>query len=185
MTKKKLNITIIFTVLCIIVFLVIVFWPNKAKVDFIINVDNINFNIESKIIPITDNTAFNLDSTYFEYQEYYGKVEQETIKIGVTDEVYNNYIGIGDVEHTVSMAPVKVASYNGIISFRYVNPVSNSFDSMDMALDFRNELERSGYKVVLDGENKKVYEGIQYRVVLLKEFNYLIVVIMEKELQYG
>ena len=51
---------------------------------------------------------------------------------------------------------------------------------MDMALDFRLQLEKSGYKLKTNSQKKKYYEGYEYDVIILTEFNYLIIVIVEK-----
>ncbi len=131
-----------------------------------------------------NNTNFkdvnSLSVTILKSQYYYGKFETETVKIGISEELYNNYRGIGDVENTVSLKAVKVAQYNNAISFRYINDVYGTIDTMDMALDFRLQLESSGYKLKINSNTKKMYESSQYKVYILTEFNYLIIVIVEK-----
>lgn len=149
--------------------------------------DNYTFSLDTSAIKfdhnkllIDNNKLSTVVSNPDSNKNYEGKFVEETVKINISDELYNNYRGVGDVDHTVSLKPVKVAAYNGIISFRYVNNVYTTIDSMDMALDFRLELERSGYKLKINSDKKKVYEGKEYKVVILKEFNYLIIVIIEK-----
>lgn len=150
---------------------------SNVNYDFVLNTESINFDHDK----LYEND--NIDATVVlnpNGNMYDSKVVTETTKINISNELYNNYRGVGDVDHTVSLKPVKVASYNGIISFRYINNLNSTIDSMDMALDFRLELERSGYKLVINSDKKKVYEGDEYKVVILKEFNYLIIVIIDK-----
>jgi len=137
-------------------------------------------NIQNKINSSSFNSLPVMNITTLKSQYYYGKYQEETVKINVSEELYNNYRGIGDVSNTVSLEAVKVAAYNGVISFRYVNDVYSTIDTMDMALDFRMQLEKSGYKLKINSENKKYYESYQYDVVILTEFNYLIIIIVEK-----
>lgn len=168
-----------FSIILFLMFGMIFFTETSTKNDdcnFNLNLSKIKFDQDKYYI--NDNYVFG--ATTGKQKEVGNRVKEETVKINISDELYNNYRGVGDVDHTVSMKPVKVAAYNGIISFRYVNDLYKAIDSMDMALDFRMELERSGYKLVIDSDKKKIYEGDEYKVVLLKEFNYLIIVIIEK-----
>lgn len=175
---KKL---LIITTLVLLGIFAVIFSSNysfsNVNYDFVLNTESINFDHDK----LYEND--NIDATVVlnpNGNMYDSKVVTETTKINISDELYNNYRGVGDVDHTVSLKPVKVASYNGIISFRYINNLNSTIDSMDMALDFRLELERSGYKLVINSDKKKVYEGDEYKVVILKEFNYLIIVIIDK-----
>ena len=168
---------IVLSLLLLITFIIVIpaFYKNDSY-NFVLNLNDVQFDNEEYDI----GNYYIFGATDGKQKSVGSKVKEETVKINISDELYNNYRGVGDVDHTVSMKPVKVTAYNGIISFRYLNDLHPVVDSMDMALDFRLELERSGYRLLIDSEKKKIYEGDEYKVVILKEFNYLIIVIIEK-----
>ncbi len=184
--KLLKNNKIILYSLIIVIAITVNFWlsfDTDQKMNeerFVLNTFDLKNRINNDENDIQDVNQAGLNSIILRPQYYYGKFVQETVKMNISDELYDNYRGIGDVEHTVSLKPVKVAAYNGIISFRYINDVHSTIDTMDMALDFRLELERVGYDLTINSNHKKVYEGNQYKVVILTEFNYLIIVIIEK-----
>lgn len=182
-SNKKIFLISLITGIIAVSFLIcnFCFKSSDKDVAFILDIEQISNRINSDISKsIVEEETDGFDSTILNPQYFHGKFVQETVKMNISDELYNNYRGIGSVEHTVSLKPVKVASYNGVISFRYINDIQSAVDTMDMALDFRLELERSGYQLTINSNRKKVYDGTQYKVVILTEFNYLIIVIIEK-----
>lgn len=175
---KKIIISIVLTVSLFLCGFIFEKKKDKDEYNFTLNTSAIEFD-HDKLFD-GDNKLSSLVNDPNANKNYKGKFVEETVKINISDELYNNYRGVGDVDNTMSLKPVKVAAYNGIISFRYVNDLYETIDSMDMALDFRLELERSGYQLKINSDKKKIYEGKEYKVVLLKEFNYLIIVIINK-----
>lgn len=156
------------------------FDKEKVSDDFEFTLDTDSIKFDHDKLSDGNNKLSSLVNNPDANKNYQGKFVEETVKINISDELYNNYRGVGDVDHTMSLKPVKVTAYNGIISFRYVNNLYETIDSMDMALDFRLELERSGYQLKINSDKKKIYEGKEYKVVILKEFNYLIIIIINK-----
>jgi len=50
---------------------------------------------------------------------------------------------------------------------------------MQLATSFKSELISSDYKTTLDSKNKAIYENGKYKVIIMDEFNYLIIVMVK------
>ena len=53
-------------------------------------------------------------------------------------------------------------------------------DSMYLVSNYTNELEKDGYEKTYDKNNKQIYVGKKYQVVIKNNLDYLIILIMEK-----
>lgn len=120
--------------------------------------------------------------TYITFEElknnYYVKYGNDKV-INVEDKIWNKYKNIGDLENNISLELVKSSYQDGILSLRYKNQMSSIFSNMQLANSFINQLKNDGYEEILSSEMKKVYLNDKYRITIMSEFDYLIIVIME------
>ena len=102
------------------------------------------------------------------------EVEDNTIP----KKVWNKYKRIGDIENTISLSLIKSSYDNGIVSLRYINDIKKYSDNFSLAKDFIIKLEKQGYKKKHSSTYKIIYGKGNKRVILLSEFNYLIIIMM-------
>ena len=77
------------------------------------------------------------------------------------------------------MKLVKSSIKNNIISLRYENEISDYMDSMTLATSFKEKLVEEDFEEKLSSESKCIYKSKKYEVIIMKEFNYLIVVMVK------
>ncbi len=75
------------------------------------------------------------------------------------------------------MKIVKANYYNGVVSIRYKNNL-DTIRPMKMAESFKNYLLNNGFKEELYSDKKCIYEKGNYQVILIEEFDYLIVIMV-------
>lgn len=111
---------------------------------------------------------------------YYVKYNKEIIKNNISDKYWKTYSRIGKIEESIRLNLVKASYKDGIVSLRYDNEISNYISSMQLALPFKEELLKEGYKETLKGNKKCIYENKKYQIIIMDEFNDLIVVMVKK-----
>jgi Trypsin-like serine proteases, typically periplasmic, contain C-terminal PDZ domain len=118
--------------------------------------------------------------TFTELKEnYYVKYNNDNVVNKIKDKVWNKYKTIGDIEKNISLELIKASYKDGVMSLRYKNSVSTIFPNMQFASEFINKLKTDGYKEKINGDYKKIYTNKDYRVTIMSEFDYLIIVIAE------
>ena len=50
---------------------------------------------------------------------------------------------------------------------------------MQLSIDFKEQLIKDGYKVILDNTSKSIYQNNKYQVIIMEEFDYLIVLMVK------
>ena len=110
---------------------------------------------------------------------YHLKYDDEIIKNNIPSNKWKVYSKIGNIEDNISLKLVKASYNDGIVSLRYHNEVSNFIDNMQISLGFREQLIKDGYKETLSSSKKYIYENDKYQVIIMSEFDYLIVVMVK------
>ncbi len=129
---------------------------------------NINFkDIES--IPFND-----LKEKY-----YYIKYDDESVINNIPKNRWEEYVKIGNIEKTINLELVKASYKDGIVSLRYKNGISKYLNSMQLSSAFKEQLLKDGYKVIMDDISKSVYQNNKYQIIIMDEFDYLIVVMVK------
>lgn len=105
---------------------------------------------------------------------YYKDNNIEQIKNSIPDKIWKKYKSIGKIEENIILDLVKASYYDGILSLRYHN--TTSIDNMSYQEAFSSELEKEGYKKVASTSEKKMYKKGTKKVIIMSEFDYLIVV---------
>ena len=115
-------------------------------------------------------------------QEAMDKSYSELCKLKTLVERYEylkTYSKIGDIENTIALDLVKASYKDGIVSLRYINKISDFVGTMQLSDSFSSKLVEDGYKLISEGATKNVYSNNKYKVVIMSEFDYLIVVMVK------
>ena len=110
---------------------------------------------------------------------YYIKINEEKVKNDIPKNKWKIYSKIGNVEKNIPLKLVKSSYRDNIVSLRYYNGVPDYISSIQLAAGFRKELDKEGYNCTLSSSNKYIYESNEYKVIIMSEFNYLIIVMVK------
>lgn len=110
---------------------------------------------------------------------YYTKRNKEIISNNIKSKIWKEYSKIGNIENSINLNLLKASYKNNTLSLRYSNNISNYISSMQLATSFKSELISNNYKEILDSKNKAIYENGKYKVIIMDEFNYLIIVMVK------
>lgn len=110
---------------------------------------------------------------------YYVKYNEEKITNNIPKGKWKKYSKIGDIENTIKLELVKASYKDGIVSLRYKNGISKYITSMQLAASFEEKLIKDGYKQVLDSSSKDIYKNDKYQIIVMDEFDYLIIVMVK------
>lgn len=120
--------------------------------------------------------------TFEELKEgyYYTKYNDEIISNNIPDKQWKKYSQIGKIEENIKLNLVKASYKDGIVSLRYENKGTNIITSMQYSSKYQKELQNEGYTATLKTDEKCVYENSDYQVIIMEEFDYLIIVMVRK-----
>ena len=127
------------------------------------------------------NVLDNIESITFEELKekyYYEKINTENIKNSIPKNKWRKYSKIGNIENTIRMELVKASYKDGIVSLRYKNNISDYISSMQLAASFKEQLVKDGYKEITNNPTKTIYKNNKYQVIIMDEFDYLIIVMV-------
>ncbi len=110
-------------------------------------------------------------------QEYYVNYGNEEKIDNISKSRWNMINELTDISNNIHMKIVKANYSDGIVSIRYKNNMDN-INPMKMAESFKNNLLNNGWKEELYSNKKCIYEKGNYQVILIEEFNYLIVIMV-------
>ena len=110
---------------------------------------------------------------------YYVKEEKEIIKNNIPKNIWTEYSKIGKIEETIPLELVKASYQDGIVSLRYQNTIHDYISSMNLIANFKNNLIQDGYKEVMSSHDKTIYKNNKYQVIIMEQFDYLIVVMVK------
>lgn len=129
--------------------------------------------------------AINFESietiTFSELKEqfYYVKYNDEIVKNSISKSKWKEYSKIGKVEENIKLELLKASYKDGVVSLRYQNGISNYISSMQLASSFKDQLIADGYTEILKGNQKCIYKNKKYQVIVMDEFDYLIIVMVK------
>lgn len=110
---------------------------------------------------------------------YYIKYNEEIIKNEIPSNKWKKYSKIGNIEENIKLELLKANYEDGIISLRYKNSISEYISGMQLASSFKEQLIKDGFKEILNGSTKCIYENNKYQIIIMDEFDYLIVVMVK------
>jgi hypothetical protein len=108
---------------------------------------------------------------------YYNKNNNEIEVNEVGTKIWNIFKDVGDIENTIFLPKIKTSYYNNVLSIRYKNEISDFISSESIARPFVSNLLEQGYKKI---DKKNVYENNKYKVSIMYEFDYLIIIMVKK-----
>lgn len=109
---------------------------------------------------------------------YYMNLNDEKIVNNIPKKQWNEFKRIGNIEKNISLNLLKASYDHNVISLRYENSLSKIMSGMQVAGGFVNQLLADGYKEILNSDTKKIYQNNKYKVILMDEFDYLIIVMV-------
>ena len=112
-------------------------------------------------------------------EKYYTKYNEEKYFNNISENKWNEYSRAENIEENIKMPLVKASFTDGIISLRYKNEISNYIDTMQMANEYRKKLKDKGYEEKNISNSKVIYQNKKYQIILMSEFDYLIVVMVK------
>lgn len=110
---------------------------------------------------------------------YYGKNNEEVVKNSIPNKYWDEFSNIGNVKDSIKLEIVKASYKDNIVSLRYKNNINNYVSSMQLSSTFRDNLIKQNYKEVINSKTKAIYENGKYKVIIMEEFDYLIVVMVK------
>ena len=91
--------------------------------------------------------------------------------------MHGKYMEAGYIKEIKGLDLVKAFYTDGILSLRYKNEASNYIDTMELMSSYIEILKTNGYIEKSVANSKSIYENEKYRIVMMEEFDYLIVII--------
>ncbi|MGN0973188.1 MAG: hypothetical protein ACI4OT_00440 [Bacilli bacterium] len=131
-------------------------------------------NLQSKLEK-QDFTSIKVTS-FKDLKNKYINENNETEDNTIPKDIWNKYKRIGDVENTITLNLIKSSYDDNIVSLRYVNDISDYSDNFALADNFINKLIKQEYKKKHSSTYKIIYQKGNSKVILLSEFNYLIII---------
>jgi len=113
---------------------------------------------------------------------YYQDQNKEKIITSLPDKIWGEYKEIGNIEESIVLDLVKASYYENIVSLRYENKTSSYIDTLSYANDFISNLTKAGYKKVSHTKEKLMYTKGFDKVIIMEEFDYLIVILVKENL---
>ena len=111
-------------------------------------------------------------------KDYYVTYGQEETNDDISKSRWKKIDNITEITNHIHMKIVKASYSNGVVSIRYKNNLNDTIRPMKMAESFKNFLLNNGFKEELYSDKKCIYVKGDYQVILMEEFDYLIVVMV-------
>lgn len=140
---------------------------------------NILKEIQNKFSNLDFNSIESIPFNELKEKYYYVKYNQESTINDIPKNKQKEYLGIGNIEETIKLKLIKSSYKNGIVSLRYKNDIAKYLNSMQLASDFKQKLIKDGYKQVMNTNSKSIYKNKKYQIIIMDEFDYLIVVMVK------
>lgn len=147
---------------------------------------SISMAINSKVLEEIKNKFNNIDFSSIKTisfdklkENYYLKYNNENVINTISKRVWKKYSKIGDIENNIKLELIKASYKDGIVSLRYKNGLKDYITSIQLSASFREQLINDGYEEVLNSSTKCIYQNKKYQVIVMDEFDYLIVVMVK------
>lgn len=148
-----------------------------SSISMAINLDAIK-EVQDKFSNIQFDTIKTISFEKLKNDYYYTKYNNENIVNSIPKSKWKKFKKIGNIENNIKMELVKASYKDNIVSLRYKNSISNYISSMQLAVSFKEQLINDGYKEILKSSSKCIYENGKYQIVIMEEFDYLIVMMV-------
>jgi len=110
-------------------------------------------------------------------EKYFYKSKNEEIVVKqIKSKVWDEYKKIGNIESNIPLKLNKASYYNGVVSLRYENEISQYMSGFERAYLFVDELQNQGYEATYVSKTKCIYKNGKYKVTMMEEMGYLIII---------
>lgn len=150
----------------------------NSSISMAINVDVIK-EVQDKFNSVEFNTIKTISFEKLKSEYYYTKYNEEKVINSIPKNKWNKYKKIGNIEENINLELIKANYKDGIVSLRYKNNISNYISSMLLSASFKEQLIQDGYKEKLNSTSKCIYENNKYQIIIMDEFDYLIIVMVK------
>ncbi len=150
----------------------------NSSISYAINSSGLN-EIQNKFLGISFDQIKTISFQELKEKYYYIKYNDEMVKNNIPTSKWKEFSKIGKVEKTISMPLIKASYKDNIVSLRYQNPISQIVDGMLLVEDFKTQLIKDGYQEIMKDDKKSIYQNKKYQVILMEEFDYLIVLMVK------
>ena len=141
--------------------------------------NSVSSKLIEKYISIYQKTDFEKINYYtikelsLKYYKY--NVEETKSQFSILNSIWNEYKKIGDIENTIPLKIIKANNYDKKISIKYLN--DTNIDNNLIISEFLTRLKEEGYKEKMNTNKKKVLKNKQYKITILYELNYILILI--------
>ena len=111
-------------------------------------------------------------------EEYYVKYGEENIKDDLGQDKLKEFSDAENAKELIKLSLIKSSYKDGIISLRFRNDVPGYIDTIQMAMPYMESLKEKGYSEKVVSNSKYIYSNDKYQIIVMKEFNYLIIVMV-------
>ena len=91
----------------------------------------------------------------------------------------DEFDNVENAKETIELNLIKSSYKDQIISLRFKNDITNFIDTMQFASAYRENLKSKGYQEKAISDSKYIYDNGKYQIIVMKEFDYLIVVMVK------
>ncbi len=118
--------------------------------------------------------------TFNELKEnYYIKYSEEKEVNNITEKRWKQFNEVENIEDFIDLKLIKGSYKDGIISLRYKNEISDYMDTLMFAEEYKNNLKNKGYIENNISDSKSLYENENYQIIIMTEFDYLIIIMIK------
>ncbi len=112
-------------------------------------------------------------------ENYYIKYADENISNNIPQNKLEEFANVENAKEMIELKLIKSSYKDQIISLRFKNDIPNFIDTMQFASGYRENLKNKGYKEKVISDSKYIYDNEKYQIIVMKEFDYLIVVMVK------
>ena len=150
----------------------------QSSISTAINSDVLK-EIQDKINSSSINKIQTISFEELKEKYYYDKNNNENIINSIPKNKWKKYSKIGNINENIKLELAKSSYKDGIVSLRYKNNISKYISSIQLATNFETQLIKDGYEKNYGSTNKKIYSNKEYQIIIMEEFDYLIIVMVK------
>ena len=111
-------------------------------------------------------------------ENYYIDIKDEKIEENIPDKIWNKYSRAENIDDFIRFKKIKSYYKDGIITLRYKNEINEYMSTIQICSDYMEHLKKVGYEEKKLSDSKAIYENGKYKIIVISEFDYLIIVMV-------
>ena len=109
-------------------------------------------------------------------EKYYIRFNDEKRTNNIPNSIWNKFNKVENLEECIPLELIKASYIDNTICLKYKNEINEYIGSIQLAADYIENLLNNGYYEVSISSTKSIYENKKYRITIMQEFDYLIVI---------